>query len=89
MSWPIPFCLAYLRGASAGAVLVITRIGGWLGELTLPLSAVPGAILFCGGDILSRMLIKDQELPVGIITAGVGGFFIIVMLMRRTSGAIR
>ncbi|WP_428945582.1 FecCD family ABC transporter permease [Pantoea sp. FN060301] len=65
------------------------RITGVRHALLLPLAAVLGAILLCGGDILSRTLIKDQELPVGIITAGVGGFFIIVMLMRRTTGTLR
>lgn len=65
------------------------RITGVRHALLLPLSALLGALLLCGGDMLSRTLIKDQELPVGIITAGVGGFFIIVMLMKKAPGALR
>lgn len=50
--------------------------------LLLPLCAVLGAILLCGGDIVSRILLAPQELPIGIITAGVGGMFIIILLAR-------
>ncbi|WP_237727330.1 iron chelate uptake ABC transporter family permease subunit, partial [Cronobacter dublinensis] len=48
----------------------------------IPLCALLGAVLLCGGDMLSRSLIADQELPVGIITAGLGGFFILSLLLR-------
>ncbi|PMC12201.1 ABC transporter permease, partial [Klebsiella aerogenes] len=41
-------------------------------------------ILLTGGDILSRSLIANQELPIGIITAGLGGAFIVGLLMRAT-----
>ena len=51
----------------------------------LPLCAVTGALLLCGGDILSRTLLAPQELPVGIITAGIGGLFMLGMLFRAPS----
>ena len=51
--------------------------------ILLPFCAVAGATLLCGSDILSRTLLTAQELPIGIITAGVGGIFIIVMLTYR------
>lgn len=50
----------------------------------LPLVGVLGAILLSAGDILSRTLTAPQELPIGIITAGVGGVFVLVILLRRT-----
>ncbi|MNC19442.1 Hemin transport system permease protein HmuU [compost metagenome] len=50
----------------------------------LPLVGVLGAILLSAGDILSRTLTVPQELPIGIITAGVGGVFVLVILLRRT-----
>lgn len=53
--------------------------------LLLPLCGVWGAVLLCGGDIVSRTLLTSQELPVGIITAGIGGLFIIVLLARTSS----
>ncbi|MGP6377369.1 FecCD family ABC transporter permease [Citrobacter koseri] len=53
--------------------------------LLLPLCGVWGAVLLCGGDIVSRTLLTSQELPVGIITSGIGGLFIIVLLARTSS----
>jgi len=50
----------------------------------LPLVGVLGAVLLSAGDILSRTLTAPQELPIGIITAGVGGVFVLVILLRRT-----
>lgn len=59
------------------------RISGVKHALLLPMCAVTGAILLCGGDILSRIVLARQELPVGIITAGIGGIFIIGLMARR------
>ncbi len=53
--------------------------------LLLPLCGVWGAILLCGGDIVSRTILAPQELPIGIITAGIGGLFIIMLLARNSS----
>lgn len=52
--------------------------------LLLPLCGVWGAVLLCGGDIVSRTLLAPQELPIGIITAGIGGLFIITLLTRSS-----
>ncbi|WKD60467.1 Hemin transport system permease protein HmuU [Corynebacterium ciconiae DSM 44920] len=48
----------------------------------VPLSAVGGATLVTGADLVARILISYSELPIGIFTALVGGpmFF---MLLRR------
>jgi len=58
------------------------RVAGVRHARVIPLCALLGAVLLCGGDMLSRSLIADQELPVGIITAGLGGFFILSLLLR-------
>ncbi|MBJ3814706.1 iron ABC transporter permease [Shimwellia pseudoproteus] len=50
--------------------------------LLLPLCGVWGAVLLCGGDIVSRTILAPQELPIGIITAGIGGVFILIQLVR-------
>ncbi len=52
--------------------------------LLLPLCGVWGAILLCVGDIVSRTILAPQELPIGIITAGIGGLFIIMLLARNS-----
>ncbi|EAN8329595.1 iron ABC transporter permease [Salmonella enterica] len=65
----------------------IARIfSGVLHLRMLPLVALLGAITLTGGDILSRTLTSPQELPLGIITGGMGGFFILIMLLRKNSG---
>ncbi|EKM7810017.1 TPA: iron ABC transporter permease [Klebsiella aerogenes] len=51
-------------------------------RMAVPMCGLLGAILLTGGDMLSRSLIANQELPIGIITAGLGGAFIICLLMR-------
>ncbi len=61
---------------------VCRRLAGVRHARLLPLCAIVGAVLLCGGDILSRTLLAPQELPVGIITAGVGGFFIIALIIK-------
>ncbi|HAG0015917.1 TPA: iron ABC transporter permease [Salmonella enterica] len=57
--------------------------GGALHRRMLPLVALLGAITLTGGDILSRTLTPPQELPLGIITGGMGGAFILLMLLRK------
>lgn len=49
-------------------------------------SAGMGALLLLAADVLSRALIAPQELPVGIVTAVVGGIYLFVLLRRRVSG---
>lgn len=41
-------------------------------RLAVPMCGLLGATLLTGGDMLSRSLIPNQELPIGIITAGLG-----------------
>ncbi|CCG88411.1 FecCD family ABC transporter permease [Erwinia piriflorinigrans] len=52
-------------------------------RLLVPVVALFGAILMSGGDLLSRIFIAPQELPIGIITAGLGGFFVLGLLLKR------
>lgn len=48
----------------------------------LPLSAICGATLLLGADVLARVLMAPQELPVGIITALFGAPFFLFILRR-------
>jgi iron complex transport system permease protein len=52
----------------------------------LPASAALGAVLLLAADALSRALIAPQELPVGVVTAVLGGGFLFVLLRRRAGG---
>ena len=42
-----------------------------------------GAALLVGSDLLSRILLAPQELPVGVITAGVGAMFVMRIVLRN------
>lgn len=61
----------------------ITRmmIGGDMRYL-IPISGLIGAILLTSADILSRMIIPDQIIPVGIMTAFIGIPFFGYLFMR-------
>ncbi len=48
----------------------------------LPTAAIVGAVLLTGSDILSRLLLAPQELPVGIVTTSVGSAFVFLLLFR-------
>lgn len=45
-------------------------------------SVIFGAGLLLASDIASRTMLAPQELPVGIITASVGGLFVLVLVLR-------
>ena len=50
----------------------------------LPASALLGAIFLLAADAVSRTIVAPAELPIGIVTATVGGpFFLWVLLARR------
>lgn len=52
-------------------------------RLLLPGSALFGATLLTGADLLARMVVQPAELPIGIVTALVGGPFFLWLLLRR------
>jgi iron complex transport system permease protein len=47
-------------------------------------SAAMGAVLLLAADVLSRALVAPQELPVGVVTAVVGGGYLFWLLKQRT-----
>jgi len=67
----------------------ITRLifGGDYRRL-LPLAALLGAAFLIAADVLARVALRPQEVPVGIITAIVGGPFFL-SLMRARRGGLR
>ncbi len=54
-------------------------------RLLLPLSALGGATLLVGSDIIARMIVAPAELPIGIVTAALGAPFFLWLLLRRAS----
>ncbi len=54
----------------------------------LPLSFLGGGIFLLIADTIARVLLKNQEIPIGIITALIGVPFFI-FLLRREKGAVK
>lgn len=51
----------------------------------LPASALLGGSLLIIADVVARTIVSPAELPIGILTAGVGGPFFLWMLLRQRS----
>ena len=86
--------VALAVGASVAAAGVIGFVGivvphlirlsiGPDHRLLLPLSAVGGAALLVGADIIARLVVVPAELPIGIVTAFIGAPFFLWLLLRR------
>lgn len=57
-------------------------IAGPLHKNLLITAALVGAVLLTLSDILSRLLLAPQELPVGIVTTSIGSLFVFIYLFR-------
>ena len=49
----------------------------------LPASGMLGAVMLIGADIISRTIVAPAELPIGIVTAVLGGPFFLYILLRN------
>ena len=58
--------------------LVVVRHGG-----LLALSALAGGVLLLAADIAARSVIAPQELPVGVLSAVLGGAYLLLLLRQR------
>ncbi len=88
-----------LTALVTGAVVSVSGMIGFIGmvvphavrlaigadhRLLLPASALVGGIFLMGADAMARTVIAPTEIPVGIITALVGGpFFVYLLLWRK------
>lgn len=83
---------------SVGAFVSVTGVIGFIGLVVphivriwgranhfflLPASALLGGILLVGSDYLARILVSPSELPIGILTAGIGAPVFLYILSRR------
>ncbi len=89
----------FLVAAFATAIFVsVTGVIGFVGLMvphiaraitgplhlgTLTLSAFFGALLLLASDLVARILLAPQELPIGIVTASIGACFVFIMLLRQ------
>ena len=62
-------------------------IVGWDHRRLLPVAALGGAAFLIATDLASRTLLAPQEIPVGVLTAMIGGpFFLYLLRTRRVDG---
>ncbi|HWJ74013.1 MAG TPA: iron ABC transporter permease [Kaistia sp.] len=90
----IVFAVAVVVGVSVAFTGVIGFVGIVVPHLLrlaigpehrtlLPASALLGAGLLIGADIVCRMVVAPAELPIGIVTAIIGAPFFVSILLRR------
>ncbi|QWT22628.1 iron ABC transporter permease [Bacillus sp. NP157] len=93
--------LVGLVALSVGASVAFTGVIGFVGlvvphvlrmgfgpdhRFLLPASALGGAILLVAADALARTVVAPGELPIGVLTALVGGPFFLWLLLSRRIG---
>ena len=74
--------IAFVGLAAPHLVRSIVRVTH---ERHIVLSSLMGAVLLLAADILARWLLAPQELPVGVLTAALGGTYLLWLMHRRTS----
>lgn len=62
---------------------LVRPFSGMSHKRVLPLTALWGAVMMSSGDLLSRTVLAPQELPVGIITAALGGAFVLYLVWKN------
>jgi iron complex transport system permease protein len=98
VKWIAIVVVALAAGASVAAVGMIGFVGlvspqivrlvvGADHRLVLPATGLLGAILLVAADVTARTLVPPAELPLGVITAGIGGPFFLWLLVRMKGGA--
>jgi len=85
-------CFVALTGVIGFVGLMVPHLArslcGALHARLLILASLLGAGLMLGSDLLCRTLLPPQELPIGIVTAALGGIFVIVLVLRSRTGGM-
>ncbi|MFN9471139.1 FecCD family ABC transporter permease [Acidovorax sp.] len=74
--------IAFVGLAAPHLVRSIVRVTH---ERHILLSSLMGAVLLLAADILARWMLAPQELPVGVLTAALGGTYLLWLMHRRTA----
>ncbi len=89
--------LLTVAAAAAGAAVAVAGVIGFVGLLVphivrlllgpdhrqlLPASLLAGAVFLMGMDVLARILLRSQEVRLGILTSGLGGPFFLYLILR-------
>ena len=86
-SWVTGLAVAVAGPVGFVGILVphaVRLLGGYDYRIVLPASMLSGAAFLISCDTVARLLMAPVELPVGILTASLGGpFFLVLLLSRR------
>jgi len=52
----------------------------------LPIAALSGGIFLVWADVIARVLLKNAEIPIGVITSAVGAPIFVYMMIKRSYG---
>lgn len=81
--------LSAIVTATAGPISFVALVAPHLGKrftgksgLSLASAAAMGAVLLAGADQIARHAVDNVQLPVGLLTVTLGGFYLILYLMR-------
>lgn len=91
----VALCVGVLVSASGSIGFVglvvphlARRIVGATHVRVVPVAALLGAILLVWADVVARVLLSPQEIPIGIVTSLLGAPFLLVLIRRlHTTGA--
>jgi iron complex transport system permease protein len=79
--------LVSLSGAIGFVGLMLPHVARFLvgaeHRRVLPVAALLGALLLVWVDVAARTWLAPQDLPIGIVTAAIGGVFFVLLLRRR------
>ena len=62
----------------------VRLLAGWSYRVIIPLSLLGGGAFLAAADVVARTVVAPAELPIGVVTAFLGGPFFLMVL--RTSG---
>ncbi|HEY8446269.1 MAG TPA: iron ABC transporter permease [Thermomicrobiales bacterium] len=89
--------LIFVTALMTGAAVAVAGVVGFVGlivphlirlvagpdhRLLLPASALGGAALLLIADLVARTIVSPAELPLGVVTALIGGPFLLVLMLR-------
>lgn len=99
----VKLVIVVTTAAAVGSAVAVAGVVGFVGlvvphfvrlltgpdhRMVLPISAVLGAALVVGADVLARIIVAPAELPLGIVMAAIGGpVFLHLVLSRGVAGA--
>lgn len=62
---------------------IARRFSGQLHAGLIVTCALFGSILLLSSDLVARLLLAPQELPIGVVTSSIGAFFVVTLLLRK------